>query len=67
MEKTKRITVEVPEHILRQATEATGKNISETIRYSLEIVAASVAFNELPSFRGKLKLTPWKKLKEDRS
>jgi len=66
MEKTKKITVEVPEPVLKQAMAATGTGISETVRYGLEMVAAKVAFARLQTYRGKLKLSRWQDLKEDR-
>lgn len=53
--KLKKITLEVPDEILRRATAATGQGITPTIRRGLELVAASGAYGQLRSLRGKIK------------
>ena len=66
MEKAKKITVEVPEQLLQGAQEFTGKGISETIRMGLLVLLAQQAAEKIKTYRGKLKLSDWRKLKEDR-
>lgn len=55
--KVKKITVEVPETLLEQATAASGQGITPTIRRGLELVAASGAYNHLKRLRGKVKFS----------
>ena len=51
--KLKKITLEVPDDVLRRATAATGQGITPTIRKGLELVAASGAYAQLRSLKGK--------------
>ena len=53
--RLKKVTLEVPDDILRRATAATGQGITPTIRKGLELVAASGAYAQLRSLRGKIK------------
>lgn len=67
MSVAKRITVDVPEALLREAQAETGKGITETIRQGLKLLASTSAYKELLKLEGKEKIAKnWKKLKEDR-
>ena len=67
METQRKITVYVPEDLLRRAQESTGKGITATIRRGLEMLSASKAYEELLKLRGKIKFsTNLKDLREDR-
>jgi len=50
---TRKITVEVPADLLKQAQKATGTGITQTIRWGLQIVAASEAYAQALKLRGK--------------
>ena len=67
MDAARKITVHVPEDLLRRAQEATGEGITPTIRKALELVAASSAYEEVRRLRGKVPLkVDLRKLREDR-
>lgn len=67
MRAAKKITVEVPDELLRKAQKSTGEGVTATIRRGLEIVAASRAYEELRRLRGRVKFSvDWQKLREDR-
>jgi Arc/MetJ-type ribon-helix-helix transcriptional regulator len=67
MQKAKKITVEVPEDLLRSAQVQTGKGISETVRRALELLAAAQSYKELREMKGKIKFSKtYKELKHDR-
>ena len=53
--KLKKITLEVPDDVLQRATAVTGQGITPTIRKGLELVAASGAYAQLRSLKGKIK------------
>lgn len=55
--KLKKLTVEVPEDILKKATSATGQGITPTIRRGLELIAASEAYARLRRLKGKVKFS----------
>ena len=60
----KKITVEVPEDLLRRAQDATGKGLTETVRRGLERVAADRAHDEIRKLRGKVEFpVGWKALR----
>ena len=54
--KLKKLTLQVPTDLLIRATQATGEGITPTIRRGLELVAASGAYQNLRSLKGKVKL-----------
>ncbi len=54
MEAAKKITVQLPEKLLKKALTATGKGITPTIRQGLELVAASKVYAKLRSLKGKV-------------
>lgn len=67
MDSAKKVTVHLPEDLLRRAQDATGEGITPTIRKALELVAASGAFEEVRRLRGKVPLNiDLKRLREDR-
>jgi hypothetical protein len=53
----RKITVEVPEDLLRRAQRSTGEGVTATIRKGLELVAASRAYDELRKLRGRVDLS----------
>ena len=55
--KLKKLTLEVPEDLLERAKMATGQGITPTVRKGLELVAASRAYSQLRSLRGKIKFS----------
>lgn len=67
METEKKITVHVPEELLRKAREQTGQGISATVRQGLKLVAAGETFKGLRELRGKVMLeVDIDELREDR-
>lgn len=66
-DRLRKITVEIPEALLGKAQSASGKGITQTVRFGLQILAASKAYDDLARLRGKVRMTtPLKVLKEDR-
>ena len=64
--KLKKLALEVPEELLERAKSATGQGITPTVRKGLELVAASRAYAQLRSLRGKIKFSiSLSKLRED--
>jgi hypothetical protein len=67
MKTAKKITVHIPEDLLVKAQKSTGQGITETVRLGLQLVAASRAYQQLKSLRGKVKFSvSVDKLREDR-
>jgi hypothetical protein len=67
MKTAKKITVHIPEDLLDKAQKSTGQGITETVRLGLQLVAASRAYQELKSLKGKVKFSvSIDKLREDR-
>jgi Arc/MetJ-type ribon-helix-helix transcriptional regulator len=67
MGDAKKITVEVPEELLKDAQANTGKGISETVRRGLKLLAAAQSFEQLRGMKGKIKFSKTTlELKEDR-
>ena len=54
--KLKKLTLQVPNDLLTRAIQATGEGITPTVRRGLELVAASGAYRNLRSLKGKVKL-----------
>lgn len=68
MGAARKITVEVPEDLLRKAQRSTGSGITATIRAGLELVAAKRAYANLRKLRGKVKFSvSIDDLREDRA
>jgi hypothetical protein len=57
MDTARKITVEVPEELLKKAQRASGAGITRTIRTGLELVAASLAYARLRQLRGKVRFS----------
>ncbi len=56
MKTEKKITVHIPEELLRSAQRQTGQGISATVRQGLKLVAASATFRRLRELRGKVQI-----------
>lgn len=66
MGRLKKITVQVPEELLKRAA-ADGEGITETVRNALEIRARDRAYDKLRALRGKVKFSiSLDRLREDR-
>lgn len=55
--KVTKVTMELPDDLLRDAQEATGEGLTETVRRGLKLVAAGKAYRNLRRLRGKLKFS----------
>ena len=67
MAKARKITVEVPEDLLKKAQRASGSGVTQTVRAGLQLMAASEAYARLLQFQGKVRFSrSWEELKEDR-
>jgi len=67
MQTARKITIQVPEDLLKQALKSTGEGITSTIRQGLELVAAGRAFEKLRDLRGRIKFSVnLKRLRDDR-
>jgi hypothetical protein len=65
-EPLKKLTILLPEDLVRAATKATRQGITPTVRLGLKLVAARDAYETLRGLRGKLRLgIPWKQLRRD--
>jgi len=68
METAKKITVQIPEGLLKKAQKASGLGITPTIRQGLQLVAAGSAYGKLRRLKGKVKFSlDLKALREDRT
>lgn len=56
MIKIRRITANLPEDLIRQATSATGKNLTDTLIEGLMMVKRTKAFDKAQKLKGHLKL-----------
>ncbi|HEX5037000.1 MAG TPA: hypothetical protein VFX30_07550 [bacterium] len=67
MATAKKITIQVPDDLLKKAQDATGLGITPTILQGLEIIAAGRAYEKLLKLKGKVKFSlDMKSLREDR-
>ncbi len=57
MPPTRKVTMEIPEDLLRAAQEATGQGLTETVRRGLRLVAAGKAYRDLRRLRGRVKFS----------
>ena len=57
MRAKRKVTIEVPAELLRQARRSTGEGITATVRRGLELVAARTAYEELRRLRGSVRLS----------
>ena len=66
MPDSRKITLEIPEDLLRKAQQSTGEGVTATVRRGLELLAASTAYTELRKLRGKVKFSiKLKQLRKD--
>lgn len=67
METARKITIEVPAHLLDKAQQASGTGITQTVRMGLQLVAASHAYAHLRKMKGKVRFSrTLAELKSDR-
>ncbi len=57
MGTAKKITVEVPEELLKNAQAQTGEGISKTVRRGLQLLAATKSFQRLRNMKGKVRFS----------
>jgi hypothetical protein len=63
----RKITVHVPDELLKKAQQETGEGVTETVRQGLSLVAASRAYDRLRRLRGTVTLAiNVKELRKDR-
>ena len=64
--RMKKLTVMVPEDLLRRASEATKSGATETVRAGLRLLAAHRAYDGLAANWGKVKFSrTWQELRGD--
>lgn len=56
MKAIQKITLHVPEELLKRAQKSTGQGITETVRQGLRLVAARDAYRKLRDLRAKVKV-----------
>ena len=56
MAKIKRITANIPELLLKEATAATGASLTETLIQGLKLIKRTAAFKKAQALKGKLNL-----------
>jgi hypothetical protein len=57
MEKTRKITVVVPQDVLEEARQASSAGITQTVLAGLQLVAASRTYARTLRLRGKVRFT----------
>jgi hypothetical protein len=63
----RKITVQVPEHVLEKAQAYTGEGVTQTVNAALKQLASFQAQQELLKLRGKVKFSmTWQEMKYDR-
>jgi hypothetical protein len=67
MGRAKKVTVDLPEDLLRRAQKSTGEGITATIRTGLQLVAATGAYEQIRRLRGRVRFSvDWRELRDDR-
>ena len=67
MKAARKVTVELPADLLRNAQKSSGAGVTSTIRRGLELVAAGQAYKDLRRLRGRAAFSiDWQALREDR-
>ena len=56
-ERIKKLTILVPEDLLRKAKEATGQGATPTVKMGLKLLAARRAYDRLLELQGKVKFS----------
>ena len=54
MGRTRKITIEVPQDLLRKAQKESGEGVTGTVRRGLELLAAADAHRKVAALRGKV-------------
>lgn len=68
MKNAQKITAELPKDLIKRAIQASGENLTATLRMGLELIAAKLAYQGVKNLRGKVKFsTSLADLKRDRS
>jgi hypothetical protein len=63
----RKITVHVPEGLLKSAQESSGQGVTETVRQGLRLVAAGETFRRVAALRGSVKFSvDLRRLRDDR-
>jgi hypothetical protein len=67
MTRVRKITVEIPQELLKKAQRASGAGVTQTVRTGLELLAASDTYARLRRFRRKVRFSrTLAELKQDR-
>ena len=68
MQPERKITVHLPEDLLRPRSRPRGQGITETIRQGLRLVAAGETYRQVAKLRGTVKFSAGvRRLREDRA
>ncbi|MGO9271541.1 MAG: hypothetical protein ACLQOO_14980 [Terriglobia bacterium] len=63
-DRMKKLTILVPEDLLRKATAATGAGATPTVRMGLKLLAARRAYDRLLDLQGKVKFSlTWQEMR----
>jgi hypothetical protein len=63
----RKVTVHLPDDLLKRAQKATGQGITETVRQGLRLVAAGDTFRRVANLRGTVKFSvDFARLRDDR-
>jgi hypothetical protein len=66
MNAQRKITIHIPEDLLRKALESSGQGLTATVRQGLELVAAGKAYRQMRQLRGKVRFSiDLRELRED--
>lgn len=57
MGRTRKITVEIPEQLLKRAQKQSGEGVTGTVRRGLELLAAAGAYDHLAALRAKVRFS----------
>ena len=62
--RMKKLTILIPEDLLRKATEATREGATPTVRRGLRLIAARQAYDRLLGLQGKVKFSlTWREMR----
>ena len=67
MNKAKRITANLPEDLLKEATRVTQKGITETLIQGLQLIKRSAAYDKAQRLKGKLDIDVDPEVSRERS
>jgi hypothetical protein len=64
----RKITVHIPDELLKSAQKSSGQGVTETVRQGLRLVAAGETYRQLARLRGAVKFSvDLQRLREDRA